>query len=98
MNTHLRLVMALFVGICFVTTSFAGDWFSEDIINFVREPTATVDLQNPDSKLAVPKAARTTVGLVPATSPFANDWVPADLIRIIIAESLPPARVQSASH
>lgn len=98
MNNHFRLAIALFVGICFATTSFASDWVSDDVIRRVTEPTATDDSQGSKNKVAVPMAARTTVGIVPATSPFANDWVPADLIRIIIAESLALARVQSASH
>jgi hypothetical protein len=97
MNKHFRLAMALFV-ICFATASLASDWVSDDVIRRVTEPTATDDSQGSKSKLAVPKAARITVGIVPASSPFANDWVPADLIRIIIAESLAPARVQSALH
>jgi hypothetical protein len=98
MNNHFRLAMALLVGICFATTSLASDWVSDDVTRTVTEPTATDDSQGSKNKLAVPKAARTTVGIVPATSPFANDWVPADLIRIIIAESSAPARVQKASH
>jgi hypothetical protein len=98
MNNHFRLAMALFAGICFATTSLASDWVSDDVIRGVTEPTATGDLQNPESKVAAPMVARTTVGIVPDLSPFANDWVPADLIRIIIAESAAPAKVKRASH
>jgi hypothetical protein len=98
MNNYFRLAMALFAGICFTTTSLASDWVSDDVISRVTEPIATGDLQNPDSKVAAPMVARTTVGIVPAVSPFANDWVPADLIRIIIAESGAQARVKRASH
>ncbi len=98
MNNHLRLAMALFAGICFATTSLANDWVSDDVIRHVTEPTATRDLQNPESKVAVPMVATTTVGIVPAVSPFANDWVPADMIRVIIAESVAPARVKRASY
>jgi hypothetical protein len=46
---HFLLAMAFFSGICFATTSFAGDWFSDDIISFVREPTTTGEWAPPDT-------------------------------------------------
>ena len=75
MNNHFGLAMALFAGICFATTSLASDWVPDDVIRGVTEPTATGDLPNPQSKVAVPKAARITVGIVSASSPLGNDWV-----------------------
>jgi hypothetical protein len=81
MSTLFSLAMALFVGICFVTTSFTGDWFSDDIISFVREPTATRDLPNPQSKVTVPKATKITGGIVSASSTLVNDWVSPDMLQ-----------------
>jgi len=81
MKRNLALGIALFLGIWFATILSASDWFSDYIVDYVRQPATTGESQNPKNPLSESKNPVRTSGICSKTNSFAEEWLPSDLIQ-----------------